>query len=749
MTQQGRGRPHALACAPMRPTQLLPVRLAFCALLLALVLPATSHAATYTFTPVADGYTRSDAATNSYGSSSRISDRDATTQTRISYLRFNVAMLAGDTITSATLRLYSTTSGSNVDLRDVTSDTWSESGLTWNSAPVHSSVSASRVSSFGKYRTVSFDATSLVAGPGLASMAMTTESASAVNFYSREAGSSRPQLVVQTALGAPDPVPPPPPPPADTTPPDTSITSAPAASTTSTTASFSFSGSDETSAPGALSFECSLDGTAYSPCSSIKTYSGLQVGSHSFGVRATDEAGNIDASPAQHSWQVTAPSDTTAPSAPAGLSATPGDGTVALSWSAATDDVGVTGYRVYRDGSQIATAVGTIHTDTGRTNGTTYSYTVTAVDAAGNVSAASSSASATPQAAGGSPVGGSLPARLPASTGSTYYVSTTGSDSSAGTVAAPWRTVQKALNTLTAGQTALVRAGTYAQNLTLTRAGSATAPITIGEYPGEEAILAAGTGASNNMPLQLGNGAAYARFQGLTFHGATGSSTTNIYAWGNAHDIELSNCEVRYSQRQGFFSEKTNSRIHIIGCRFHHNGGSGPVQLDHNIYIQGSYNAVLGNLLEGAVNGNGIQVYPSSDHVVIAGNTITGNFREGIIIGSEGSTTTSDSLIVNNVITSSQTAVSTYWGGATGSGNVARNNVAWGNTQGTFTGNGITYTANTSANPLYMNAGAGDYHLQSTSPALSIADSAYATPVDLDGLTRPLGGGPDLGAYER
>lgn len=44
------------------------------------------------------------------------------------------------------------------------------------------------------------------------------------------------------------------------------------------------------------------------------------------------------------------PAATVAPSVPSGLKATPGDGVVALSWSASTDDVGVTGYRVYRDG---------------------------------------------------------------------------------------------------------------------------------------------------------------------------------------------------------------------------------------------------------------------------------------------------------------------------------------------------------------------------------------------------------------
>ena len=57
-----------------------------------------------------------------------------------------------------------------------------------------------------------------------------------------------------------------------------------------------------------------------------------------------------------------------------------------LTWSASLDNVGVTGYRVYRGGQQIASrGATTSYTDTSRPPGT-YSYTVRAEDAAGNVS---------------------------------------------------------------------------------------------------------------------------------------------------------------------------------------------------------------------------------------------------------------------------------------------------------------------------------------------------------------------------
>ena len=91
-----------------------------------------------------------------------------------------------------------------------------------------------------------------------------------------------------------------------------------------------------------------------------------------------------------------APPDTTPPSVPAGLSATAVSSTqINLSWTASTDNVGVTGYDVFRNGTQVGTTTTTSYQDTGLTAGTTYSYTVAAYDAAGNVSAQSTAASAT------------------------------------------------------------------------------------------------------------------------------------------------------------------------------------------------------------------------------------------------------------------------------------------------------------------------------------------------------------------
>ncbi|GAA3293790.1 hypothetical protein GCM10020295_16630 [Streptomyces cinereospinus] len=94
------------------------------------------------------------------------------------------------------------------------------------------------------------------------------------------------------------------------------------------------------------------------------------------------------------------------PTAPAGLRATARTaGSVSLAWTAATDDVGVTGYDVYRDGTRVASTAGTAttFTDTGLSAATAYAYTVRARDAAGNVSAASAALTVTTDTGGGNP----------------------------------------------------------------------------------------------------------------------------------------------------------------------------------------------------------------------------------------------------------------------------------------------------------------------------------------------------------
>ncbi|MGW6522955.1 fibronectin type III domain-containing protein [Streptomyces sp. NPDC054962] len=99
-------------------------------------------------------------------------------------------------------------------------------------------------------------------------------------------------------------------------------------------------------------------------------------------------------------------SDTQAPTAPGGLTSTgKTSSSVSLSWNAATDNVGVTGYDVYSGSAKVLTVSGTSATVSGLSASTGYTFTVRARDAAGNTSAASNSVSVTTNAGGGGGTG--------------------------------------------------------------------------------------------------------------------------------------------------------------------------------------------------------------------------------------------------------------------------------------------------------------------------------------------------------
>ena len=93
--------------------------------------------------------------------------------------------------------------------------------------------------------------------------------------------------------------------------------------------------------------------------------------------------------------------DTQAPSVPTGLTrGAVSAASVALSWTASSDNVGVTGYDVYRGGARIGSTAATSYSDTTVAASTSYSYTVRAFDAVGNASAASTALAVTTPAPG-------------------------------------------------------------------------------------------------------------------------------------------------------------------------------------------------------------------------------------------------------------------------------------------------------------------------------------------------------------
>jgi hypothetical protein len=155
----------------------------------------------------------------------------------------------------------------------------------------------------------------------------------------------------------------------------------------------------------------------------------------------------------------------------------------------------------------------------------------------------------------------------PPPTGLQLYVATTGNDANAGTAAAPWRTIQKAMNSATPGSTVNIMAGTYNERLTLGVSGTAGNYITFqpngfsvpaggcGGYTGtpcggDQVILdytSLGT-VTDGIPFLEINGKSYVRIQGLTFQNFTTRETNFLLNWGVRIEGAANYIEMKYSK---------------------------------------------------------------------------------------------------------------------------------------------------------------------------------------------------------
>lgn len=175
--------------------------------------------------------------------------------------------------------------------------------------------------------------------------------------------------------------------------------SAPTAGTYTLTFRYANGGTANRSAAVTLN-GTSIGTVAFAPTGSWSTWgtatltTALTAGTYTLRVTANTSAGgpNLD------KIDVTTTADTQPPTAPTNLTATAvSSSQINLAWTASTDNVGVTGYQVFRGSTQIATTTTTSYSNTGLAASTTYSYTVKAFDAANNISGSSNTATATTQ----------------------------------------------------------------------------------------------------------------------------------------------------------------------------------------------------------------------------------------------------------------------------------------------------------------------------------------------------------------
>jgi parallel beta-helix repeat protein len=167
----------------------------FAVALTAVALAAPAAAGAATFTPVADAWV--DAATPTSNFGTRTTLRTDNSPLTSSYLRFNA--VGGGSETSATLRVFAETSNSaGFQVRAVTNDTWSETGITYDNAPTFGPVIASSGPvTAGTWYSLRVDPA--LTGDDLVSLVLTSTSSTATRYTSRE-GANKPQLIVPAAV---------------------------------------------------------------------------------------------------------------------------------------------------------------------------------------------------------------------------------------------------------------------------------------------------------------------------------------------------------------------------------------------------------------------------------------------------------------------------------------------------------------------------------------------------------------------
>jgi uncharacterized protein (TIGR03382 family) len=387
----------------------------------------------------------------------------------------------------------------------------------------------------------------------------------------------------------------------------------------------------------------------------------------------------------------------------------------------------------------------------------------------------------------------------------TFHVAPTGVDTAVGTEAAPWQTIQRAADVVTAGDTVVIHAGTYL-GFQVGARGTATAPI---RFVGDGDARITGNATADGDAVHV-EGGAWIQIEGLHISGATragisAANCTHITVRGNDVDandrwgVFSSMCDdllVEYNEishagtEHGIYVSSSGERPVIRRNKIWGNGMCG-VQMNGDVsrggagVISGAVvedNVIRDNGLRGgsAINGDGIT------GAQIRNNLLDGNHASGIsLYRMDGRAPSTGNRVINNTVrmaTDARWAVNLQDGA---SGNVLRNNVllhpnltrgaialcatcatdlrsdhnavvgrflvgdtavdlaGWRARTGTDAASFVATDAE-----LFTNPAAGDLSLRAGSPAIDRGVADDAPTYDANGITRPQGAAIDIGALE-
>jgi len=352
-----------------------------------------------------------------------------------------------------------------------------------------------------------------------------------------------------------------------------------------------------------------------------------------------------------------------------------------------------------------------------------------------------------------------------------YYVSTTGNDNSGtGSKAHPWATIAHASSYAKPGTTVYVAAGIYTGSFDTYASGTSSAyiiyqaatsnfsaPVNCAQIAADHENLDQCARLIGTYSDTWDNYGDYVSIQGFDI---SGPGINGIYTQGNAtaiignhvHNVLPSTCN-----SEGGSGINLNGTNAEVIANYVHNIGPFPSACN---WVQGIYFLQAGgyaqNNISFANSGFGIQLWHWPSQIALVNNTIFNNASGGIVLGTDYSDFTVDYIEVRNNIVASNGGIGIQEQGesqsSTGIHNVYTNNLVEGNSQGAFSlQNGLSPASSVLSNPdfvRYTGSSKGNYHLQSSSPAIGNGSSNEAPSTDFDGNARPQSGRYDIGAYQ-
>lgn len=389
----------------------------------------------------------------------------------------------------------------------------------------------------------------------------------------------------------------------------------------------------------------------------------------------------------------------------------------------------------------------------------------------------------------------------------TLYVSPLGSDANDGSTAAPWLTLQKAANSVNAGDTVIVRAGNYT-GFHLTRDGTAAGRIT---FQAESGVAIVQRNATTPDGINL-EGADYVTIEGFTVNGMPRAGIRSV----TNHHVTIRNNRMDQNTMWGIltgFSDdlliegNVTSRSQVEHGIYVSNSGDRPVIRNNTswgnrangIHMNGDASLGGDGIISGAlvenniiyengvgggsgINGDGVQnsrfqnnlIYNNhasgislyridggggSSGNVVANNTIVqaadARWALNITDGSTNNRVINNILYNNHSFRGSITISADSLAGFVSDYNVVMNRFTTDDGSSVLTlvqWQALGYDAHSviaTPTQLFANVAASDFHLSASSPALDAGTSTQAPAFDLEGTFRPSGAGHDIGAYER